>query len=155
MFDSVRATYQNFSASVGNVQQDLLEIRDFFVSIKNIVVGIFGFMGQQTAVLVFCTLLFLFVLNLIPFLFFDKKIRYYTGIGFGLFLAFFFQYTALAAAKFVFIMLLPVCFEYMIAFLFRKAGRFVGARIKKLSALFHKKIRPEIPAEKQEKGNKQ
>ena len=84
MFDSVKNAYQSFSNSMDSFQRDMADIRDTFVGIKNVVGAIFNFMGQETAILLFCTFLFLFVVNLIPFLFIGKKARarvYGMGIG--------------------------------------------------------------------------
>ena len=123
MFDSVRNAYQNFSNSVDSFQRDMADIRDTFVGIKNVVGAIFDFMGQETAILLFCTFLFLFVVNLIPFLFVGKKTRYYLGIGFGLYLGYFFHYTLFSAFKFVLIMLLPVFLEWGLAWVLAKLGK--------------------------------
>ena len=73
MFDSFKNAYQSFSNSVDGFQRDMADIRDTFVGIKNVIGAIFNFMGQETAILLFCTFLFLFVVNLIPFLFVGKK----------------------------------------------------------------------------------
>ena len=125
MFDSVKNAYQNFSNSVDSFQRDMADIRDTFVGIKNVVGAIFDFMGQETAILLFCTFLFLFVVNLIPFLFVGKKTRYYIGIGFGLYLGYFFHYTLFAVFKFVLIMLLPVFMEWGLAWVFSKLWKLI------------------------------
>ena len=125
MFDSLKNAYQSFSNSVDSFQQDMADIRDTFVGIKNIVGAIFNFMGQETAVLLFCTFLFLFVVNLVPFLFIGKKTRYYIGIGFGLYLGYFFHYALFSSFKFVLIMLLPVFAEYGLAWVFSKVWKLI------------------------------
>ena len=122
-FEILQKKYDGFTDSVDKFNQDLLEIRDLFVSIKNIVLAIFHFVGQETTILLFCTFFFLFVLNLIPFLFFNKKIRYYIGIISGVFLSFFFDYTAWSLVKYVLIMLSPIIAEYLVVKLFKAAGK--------------------------------
>lgn len=125
MFDSVKNAYQSFSNSMDSFQRDMADIRDTFVGIKNVVGAIFNFMGQETAILLFCTFLFLFVVNLIPFLFIGKKARYYIGIAFGLYLGHFFNYTLFSSFKFILIMLLPVFMEWGLALVFAKLWKLI------------------------------
>ena len=125
MFDSFKNAYQSFSNSVDGFQRDMADIRDTFVGIKNVIGAIFNFMGQETAILLFCTFLFLFVVNLIPFLFVGKKARYYIGIGFGLYLGHFFHYTLFSSFKFILIMLLPVFMEWGLAWVFSKLWKLI------------------------------
>lgn len=133
--DSLQEKYHGFTDSVDKFNQDMLEIRDLFVSVKNVIAAVFSFIGQETAVLLFCTFLFLFVINLIPFLFFDKKLRYCIGVGFGVFLAFFFDYTAWSLAKYILIMFSPVILEYLLVKLFKITGKSFGLFVKKLFAV--------------------
>ncbi len=129
--ETLQEKYDGFTDSVDKFNQDILEIRDLFISVKNIVFAIFSFIGQETAILLFCTMLFLFVINLIPFFFLDKKIRYYIGVGFGVFLSFFFGYTSWSLAKYVLIMFSPVIVEYLLVKLFKLIGTSLGSLIKK------------------------
>lgn len=133
--DTLQEKYYGFTDSVDRFNQDMLEIRDLFVSVKNIVAAVFSFIGQETAILLFCTFLFLFVFNLIPFLFFDKRLRYYIGVCFGVFLSFFFGYTAWSLVKYVLIMFSPVIVEYLLVKLFETAGKSLMVIVKKLLAL--------------------
>ena len=71
--DTLQEKYHGFTDSVDKFNQDMLEIRDLFVSVKNVIAAVFSFIGQETAILLFCTFLFLFLVYLIPFLFFDKN----------------------------------------------------------------------------------
>ena len=112
MFDSFKNAYQSFSNSVDGFQRDMADIRDTFVGIKNVIGAIFNFMGQETAILLFCTFLFLFVVNLIPFLFVGKKARYYIGIGFGLYLGHFFHYTLFSSFKEVLLMFSAIIYRF-------------------------------------------
>lgn len=129
--DSVHEKYQGFADSVDRFNQDMIEIRDTFVSAKNVVSAVFSFIGQETAVLLFLTFLFLFVVNMIPFLFFDKKVRYYIGVGFGVFLSFAFHYAAWSLVKYVLIMFAPVILEYLLVKLFKLVGKTSGGVLKK------------------------
>ncbi len=138
--DTLQEKYQGFTDSVDRFNQDLLEIRDIFVSIKNIIGAIFSFIGQETAVLLFCTFLFLFIFNLIPFLFFDKKLRYFIGVGFGIFLSFFFEYTAWSTAKYILIMFSPMILEYLLVELFKVTGKSLKALLDKFFALLKRGI---------------
>ncbi|MGN1080041.1 MAG: hypothetical protein ACI4TE_07720 [Alphaproteobacteria bacterium] len=133
--DTLQEKYHGFTDSVDKFNQDMLEIRDLFVSVKNMITAVFSFIGQETAVLLFCTFLFLFVINLVPFLFFDKKLRYCIGVGFGVFLAFFFDYTAWSLAKYILIMFSPVILEYLLVKLFKITGKSFGLFVKKLFAI--------------------
>lgn len=129
--DSVQEKYQGFSDSVDRFNQDMIEIRDTFVSAKNVVSAVFSFIGQETTILLFLTFLFLFVFNMIPFLFFDKKVRYYIGVGFGVFLSFSFHYALWSLVKYVLIMFAPVILEYLLVKLFKLAGKTSGGVLKK------------------------
>ena len=128
---AVQEKYDSLTDSVAKLNQDMLEIRDTFVSIKNVVVSIFSFIGQETAVLLFCTALFLFIFNLIPFLFFDKKARYYIGICFGSYLSITFGYTVWSLIKYILIMLSPLLLEYLLFLFFKTAGKTLWFLIKK------------------------
>lgn len=130
--DTLQEKYHGFTDSVDKFNQDMMEIRDLFVSVKNVVSAVFSFIGQETAILLFCTFLFLFVINLIPFLFFDKKLRYCIGVCFGVFLSFFFGYTAWSLAKYVLIMFSPVIIEFLLVKLFKVTGKSLGGLFKKI-----------------------
>ena len=129
--DSVQEKYQGFTDSVDRFNQDMVEIRDTFVSAKNVVSAVFSFIGQETAILLFLTFLFLFVFNMIPFLFFDKKVRYYIGVAFGVFLSFSFHYALWSLIKYILIMFAPVILEYLLVKLFKLAGKTSGGVLKK------------------------
>jgi hypothetical protein len=141
LIDSFQEKSKAIADSVDSLNKDLNEIRDLFVGIRDIISGVFGFMGRETTILLICTLLFLFVINLIPFFFFDKRIRYYAGIAFGLFLGVFFGYSALAVLKFSAIMLLPVGLEYLLVFLFKSFGRFFSGFFKRTGHLLWETIK--------------
>ncbi len=132
MVAAVQQKYDGFVDSVDRFNRDLLEIRNLFVGIKNIVFAVCSFIGQQTAVLLFCTFAFLFVVNLIPFLFLDKKVRYGLGVCFGVWLGASFGYTLWATTKYALIMLSPVIVEYLIARLFRLFGGALKSGLEKL-----------------------
>ena len=136
--DSIRRTaeafqekYDSFSDSMEKLNNDLMEIRDLFITIKNIIFSVFSFIGQETTVLLFCTMMFLFVFNLIPFLFLGKKARYFIGIGFGVYLSVTFGYTARTLLKYVLIMLSPMILEYLLALFFKTTGRSLWFLVKK------------------------
>ena len=129
--EAVQAKYDGFADSVDKLNKDVLEIRDMFVSAKNIVVSIFSFLGQETTVLLFCTFLFLFVINLIPFLFLSKKTRYFIGVGFGTYLSISFGYTIWSLIKYIFIMFSPILLEYLLVMFFRKTGKYLWSLMKK------------------------
>lgn len=139
--DTLQEKYHGFTDSVDKFNQDMLEIRDLFVSVKNVISAVFSFIGQETAVLLFCTFLFLFVVNLIPFLFFDKKLRYCIGVCFGVFLSFFFDYTAWSLAKYILIMFSPMILEYLLVKLFKVAGKSLGLFFKKLLTILKSGVR--------------
>lgn len=134
--DTIQEKYQGLTDSVDKFNQDMMEIRDLFVSIKNMVLSVFSFIGQETAILLFCTFLFLFIANMIPFLFFDKKARYFIGLCFGVFLSFFFGYTAWALAKYLMIMLFPILLEFLLVKLFHLTWKSVRGVIKKIIGFF-------------------
>lgn len=134
--DTIQEKYQGLSDSVDKFNQDMLEIRDLFVSIKNMVSSVFSFIGQETAILLFCSFLFLFVINMIPFLFFDKKTRYFIGLCFGVFLSFFFGYTAWSLAKYLMIMLFPILLEFLLVKIFHLTWKSVSGIIKKIIIFF-------------------
>lgn len=123
--------YNSLTSSVDKLNQDVSEIRDTFVSVKNIVVSVFSFLGQETAVLLFCTFLFLFVINIIPFFFLSKKIRYCIGVCFGVYLSFSFGYAYWSLAKYVLIMFMPMIAEYLLLLFFRKTGKTLWGVTKK------------------------
>lgn len=154
---AVQEKYDGFTDSVSQLNQDLLEIRDVFVGIKNIVVSIFSFVGQETAILLFCTFLFLFVLNLIPFLFLRERLRYILGICFGVFLSIRFGYTAWALIKYVLIMLSPVLLEYMLVLFFKTTGKSLWSFMKKMLVGLWKILKASVRRlwgkMKKEKGN--
>ncbi|MBR1778782.1 MAG: hypothetical protein IJ752_09415 [Alphaproteobacteria bacterium] len=129
--EAIQEKYDGFTDSMDKLNKDILEIRDLFVSIKNIVFSIFSFLGQETTVLLFCTLLFLFVVNLIPFLFLSKKVRYFIGMCFGIYLSVSFGYTVWSLVKYVLIMLLPMFLEYLLVLFFKTTGKSLWAVIKK------------------------
>lgn len=125
MFEAFQNSIRYISESVEKLNQDMTEIRDTFVTVKNVVCSIFSFLGQETSILLFCTLLFLFVFNLIPFFFLSKKIRYFIGVGFGVYLSFSFGYTLWSLMKYLFIMFFPMLLEYVLVWLFKKSGQSV------------------------------
>lgn len=129
---AVQEKYDGFAESMAKLNQDLVEIRDLFVSVKDIVSSVFSFIGQETAILLFCTFLFLFILNLIPFLFLGERLRYIIGICFGAFLSIRFEYTAWSLIKYVLIMLSPVLLEYILVWLFKTTGKSLWTGVKKM-----------------------
>ena len=129
--EAVQTKYDGFTNSVDKLNKDILEIRDMFVSIKNIVSAIFSFLGQETTILLFCTFLFLFIANLIPFLFLSKKTRYFIGIGFGTYLSISFKYTIWSLTKYIFVMFSPLLLEYLLVMFFRKTGKYLWVFVKK------------------------
>ena len=128
---TVQETYEGFTDSVGKLNKDILEIRDTFVAVKDVVFSIFSFLGQETTVLLFCTLLFLFVINLIPFLFLGKRVRYGIGICFGIYLSFSFGYTVWSLVKYILVMLSPMLIEYLLVLFFKTTGKSLWSVIKK------------------------
>ncbi len=133
--ESVHEKTQAVSDSFTSLGEDLQDIRDIFVETRDTIGGIFGFMGKETALLLLFTFLFLFVVNLIPFFFFDKKTRYYVGMAFGVFLGFYFDYAYFAIGKFVFIMLIPVAFEYLMVSTFKGAKSLIVGTFKRAGSL--------------------
>lgn len=129
--EAVQAKYDGFTDSVDKLNKDIIEIRDMFVSIKDVIVSIFSFIGQETAILLFCTFLFLFVVNLIPFLFLGKKTRYFIGIGFGVYLSFSFGYAIWSLIKYILVMLSPMLLEYLLVLFFKTTGKSLWILIKK------------------------
>ena len=107
--------------ALSSLYQDLQDIRDGFVSLRDFLSAVFSFIGFETAVLLFVAFVFLFVVDLIPFFFFDKRQRYYIGIGFGVFWGVWRSYAVLSCLKFVGIMLIPPVAEALLALLCRKA----------------------------------
>ena len=138
---AVQEKYDGFTDSVSKLNQDLLEIRDVFVSIKNIIVSVFSFVGQETAILLFFTFLFLFVINLIPFLFLRERLRYILGICFGVFLSIRFGYTVWSLMKYVLIMLSPVLLEYALVSFFKTTGKSLWSITKKMLACLWKTLK--------------
>ncbi|MBR1945046.1 MAG: hypothetical protein IJ846_01970 [Alphaproteobacteria bacterium] len=164
--DSIRQTaqtiqekYDGFADSVNKLNQDILEIRDMFVAIKNIVFSIFSFLGQETTVLLFCTFLFLFVINLIPFLFLGKRTRYGIGIGFGVYLSFSFKYAIWSLIKYILVMLFPILVEYLLILFLKTTGKSLWSVMKKggsgiwnaLSGLFRRLLKKTKKNEEDEK----
>ena len=136
--ETITAPFQRLSEKLDALQNNLNEIYSIFQTVKNIVFAIFAFLGQETAVLLFCTVLFVIVLNLIPFLFFGKKARYYAGTGFGVWLAFKFDYSLYSTAKFLLVMFSPVLLEIGLVFLLKKTGVVAWRLLKKLWGLMKK-----------------
>ena len=133
--------YNSLSNSVDKLNQDISEIRDTFVTVKNVVVSVFSFLGQETAILLFCTFLFLFVINMIPFFFLSKRIRYGIGVCFGVYLSFSFGYTLWSLAKYILIMFLPMIVEYLLMLFLRKTGKSLWSVIKKgLGFIWHMSV---------------
>ena len=130
--EAVQEKYDGFTETVDKLNQDILEIRDVFVGIKNIVSYIFSFMGQETTILLFCTFLFLFVVNLIPFLFVSKKVRYFIGMFFGAYLSFLFDYTIWSLVKYILIMTFPLFAEYLLVLFFKTSGKSLWCGVKKI-----------------------
>ena len=128
--DTLQEKYHGFTDSVDKFNQDMLEIRDLFVSVKNVIAAVFSFIGQETAVLLFCT-----------FLFFDKKLRYCIGVCFGVFLSFFFDYTAWSLAKYILIMFSPMILEYLLVKLLKVAGKSLSLFFKKLLTVLKSGVR--------------
>lgn len=123
--------YNNLANSVDKLNKDVTEIRDTFVSIKNIIGSVFSFIGQETAILLFCTFLFLFVVNMIPFFFLSKRIRYCIGVCFGVYLSFSFGYAYWSLAKYVLIMFMPMIVEYLLILFCKKTGKTLWSVIRK------------------------
>ena len=164
--DSIRQTaqaiqekYDGFTDSMNKLNEDILEIRDMFVTVKNIVFSIFSFLGQETTVLLFCTFLFLFIINLIPFLFVGKKMRYGIGMCFGVYLSFSFGYTAWSLIKYVLVMLSPILTEYLVVLFLKTIGKSMWKVVKKggsgiwnaVSGLFRRLIKKPKKNEEDEK----
>ena len=76
-------------------------------------------------------MLFLFVVNLIPFLFLSKKVRYFIGMCFVIYLSVSLGYTVWSLVKYVLIMLLPMFLEYLLVLFFKTTGKSLWAVIKK------------------------
>lgn len=138
---AVQEKYDGFTESVSKLNQDLSELRDMFVSVKNVVSSVFSFVGQETSILLLCTFLFLFVVNMIPFLFIGERLRYYAGVCFGIFLSIRFEYAAWSLIKYVLIMFSPVLLEYLLALFFRTAGKSLWIVTKKSMALFWRALK--------------
>ena len=120
------------TADFSSFYQDLQDIREGFISFRDFWRAVFSFLGFETAVLLIIAFLFLFLIDLIPFFFFDKRQRYYIGIGFGVFFGIWRSYAVLSCLKFVGIMLIPPVFEALLLLLCRqmfvfgkKAGLFL------------------------------
>ena len=131
LFSDAQKTTESLTASVQSARQNLSELLDVFATLKNVFVAAVSFMGRETVVLLLCTALFLFVLNLVPFLFFGKKFRYGAGIVFGVLAGMRLSYSVISVFKFVLIMLAPVGLEFGIVFLFKKSMAFFAASLKK------------------------
>lgn len=108
------------ASGVSDVYNDLKEIHSLFISIRDVIVSLFSFMGHETAVLLFFSFLFLLLINLLPFFFFDKKQRYYVSIGFGVILGVWLSYTFWSCLKYIAIMLIPVGLDFLLAWICRK-----------------------------------
>lgn len=132
LIESFHAKTKAVSDSIDSLNQDISDIRDIFVETRDTIGGIFGFIGQETALLLLFTLVFLFVINLIPFFFFDKKTRYYVGIAFGVFLGVYFDYAYPAIGKFIIIMMIPLGIEFILVLAFRGAKKIAGGTVKKV-----------------------
>ena len=141
---AVQAKYDGFTEAMSKLNQDLMEIRDLFVSVKNIVFSVFSFLGQETTILLFCTFLFLFVVNLIPFLFIGERLRYICGICFGVFLSIRFEYTAWALIKYILIMLSPVLLEYLLVLFFKTTGKSLWLVMKKMLSGLWKSLKTTV-----------
>ena len=77
---------------------------------------------------------------MIPFLFLDKKVRYYIGICFGVWLGMSFGYTLWATVKYALIMLSPVMVECLIVRLFKLSGGALKSMLEKLWILLKKSL---------------
>lgn len=140
-FSGIQEKTDALTTSVQEAHTDLTQLLDIFVSIKNLIASLIGFMGKETLILFFCTLIFLFILNLIPFFFFEKKSRYYTGIGFGVVLGMWLSYSFVGVSKYVLIMLLPVFAERAIVFISKKTTSFLSNAFKKGAVLSWNSLR--------------
>ena len=138
---AVQEKLDGFTEAFSKLNQDLLELRDMFVTVKNVVSAVFSFVGQETSILLLCTFLFLFVINMIPFLFVGERLRYYAGVCFGVFLSIRFEYAAWSLIKYVLIMFSPVLLEYLLALFFKTTGKSLWILTKKSMALFWRSIK--------------
>lgn len=129
-FNGVQQKADAAAAGIQSAQDAMGELLDAFVSLKTFAVSIASFLGRETSILLLCTALFLFVLNLIPFLFFGKKFRYYAGMAFGVFLGWRFAYSFAGVFKYVLIMLLPPAVERLFVFCFGKSASAVKRLVK-------------------------
>lgn len=150
MMESLIAPFQRLSEKMDSLQRELNEVYGVFVFIKNIVAAIFGFLGQETSILLFCTFLFILVLNLFPFLFFGKNARYYAGTAFGTWLGIKLGYGFLATGKFLLVMFSPILLELGIGFIVKKAGSLLLRAVKKLWSFLWSRLRSKFGKKKDE-----
>lgn len=122
MFDSVKQTFDNLSESVTKLQKDLGDLRDLVVSIKDMFGDVYDFLGPQTSIMIGVSILFLIVIELIPFVFLSKRFKYYMGIVFGVWFGVKVEYEIASILKYLVAMILPLTIEYIIGFCVRKSG---------------------------------
>lgn len=151
MFDSVKQTFDKLSESVAKLQKDLGDLRDFIVSIKEMFGDVYTFLGPQTSVMIGVTILFLIVVELIPFVFLSKRFKYYVGILFGIWFGVKVEYTVMSILKYLVMMILPLSLEYIIGISLRKAGYLLLGSLKTGAAFTLKSVPKIIKKSKNEK----
>lgn len=115
--------YDNLTDSASRLNQNFQEMWEVFVKVKNIVFAFFQFLGQETTLLLFSTLLFLLIVDLIPFLFLGKRARYYLGVCFGVCLSVAYCYTPVSLIKYLLVMFFPLILEFVLALFFKTVGK--------------------------------
>lgn len=130
-FDGIQQKAAAAAAGIQSAQDGMNELLDIFISLKSFVVSVFSFLGRETSILLLCTALVLFVLNLVPFLFIGKKFRYCTGMAAGVYLGWYFSYSFAGILKYVLIMLLPLAIERLFVFCFGKSASLAKRLVKR------------------------
>lgn len=130
-FDGIQQKADAAAAGIQSAQDGMNELLDIFISLKSFVVSVFSFLGRETSILLLCTALVLFVLNLVPFLFIGKKFRYCTGMAAGVYLGWYFSYSFAGILKYVLIMLLPLAIERLFVFCFGKSASLAKRLVKR------------------------
>lgn len=157
MSASAAQKVDSFSSSIDSIKKDVDDIRAFVAAIMDALSGIYDFLGKETSVMVLSTFVFLTALGFIPFLFFDKKVRYFLGIMFGIFIGATYKYSALGISKFVFVMLFPLILEQVILFVINKTQALGAGLLKMLAgwakALFVKAAGMILPKKKPDESS--
>lgn len=130
-FDGIQQKADAAAAGIQSAQDGMNELLDIFISLKSFVVSVFSFLGRETSILLLCTALVLFVLNLVPFLFIGKKFRYCAGMAAGVYLGWYFSYSFAGILKYVLIMLLPLAIERLFVFCFGKSASLAKRLVKR------------------------